>query len=217
MHQNTNAMFTMMYGGVKAFYEFVKTGSLSETCNRKLPPDLALAAACCRLPTEEDWFNFSNTVVPDRPGRKGKPDRKKRPVDKEKKREARHRQADNRLARVAPNMPGVVSPPSYPEPRSSGPRFQEFAQSSNLPDPRATERARLSVEHEKWGGWTGYHMRQAVQRAAKQAKPDEGPGSAGASAAEPQREWRGGDGGGSSSGGGWQGEGWHDDSKRSRW
>ena len=141
LHANTNAMFTQFYGTIQTFLAYVENGTLLQCQGKRkianTSETLKLAVSICQLPGRADWWFFTEGVVGGGSGRllaaatrRLKRERKTTLSSRSRK---RGRCADQRLARAAPDMAGVVSL-SVPAPSRCGP--QGKASSTHIPSGR---------------------------------------------------------------------------------
>ena len=95
---------------------------------------------------------------------------------KEQKRQKRLRYADQRLARVAQDTPGVQQRTPEPKARSSGPPRPQGTSThvaSSKVDTLTVDMVSKLREGRHLKGWSASHVKRALQRASAKAKTDD--------------------------------------------
>ena len=176
-------MFTHLYGGMKTFFTYLESGTMQHS-NRKIPnthDSLQLAAQCCHLPAREEWSRMYCVLdLEQTPCRlKAAASMAKRLVRTKstvQKRQKRVRYADQRLARVAQDTPGVQQRTPVAEARSSGPPRPQGT-STHIASPKVDALTMDMLSKLRKGrqlkGWSAFHVKRALQRASAKAKTDD--------------------------------------------
>ena len=182
LHQNTNAMFTQLFGSKATCLTYLQYGLHAfgeHHGKRRVAKDmqqLLVAQQRCQFPDRASFWIFC--VVEN-----GGLLRMKQPKDHlrtrvqelnpEKKKRKRFRNQDNRLAKALPDMPGTATPGKADPPRASGPYRDPLRLLSPDPPPGALERVRTMVADLQAGkplkGWAGHHVAMALTRAQNRA------------------------------------------------
>jgi len=172
-------MFTQLYGTIQTFLAYVENGTLLQCQGKRkianTSETLKLAVSICQLPGRADWW-LTERMAGGGSGRlrtaatrRLKRERKTTLSSRSKK---RGRCADQRLARAAPDMAGVVSL-SVPAPSRCGP--QGKASSTHIPSGRvdAITKNKLAMfkNGETLKGWASYHLQHALLRARANREP----------------------------------------------